>query len=122
MAGASGSQGRRMGPGQGQVAAARGTADGGGDHGMPRRPWGEGRRPWGGDRQLWEGRAGNRRWAAMEVLEVEDDSDMWVPHVSGSSQVKGAVGRGTMRISHESACVAASVACAGMPHRQKLQT
>jgi hypothetical protein len=56
----------------------------------------------------------------MEVLEVEDDSDMWVPH--GSSQVKGAAGRGTMRISHESACVAASVACAGMPHRQKWQT
>jgi hypothetical protein len=34
----------------------------------------------------------------MEVLEVEDDSDMWVPHVSGSSQVKGAVGRGMMGI------------------------
>jgi hypothetical protein len=58
------------------------------------------------------GRAcGNRRWAAIEVLEVEDDSNMWVPHVSGSSQVKGAVGRGTMRISREGACVAVSVAC-----------
>jgi hypothetical protein len=58
----------------------------------------------------------------MEVLEVEDDSNMWVPHVSGSIQVKGVVGRGTMGISREGACVAASVACAGVPHRQKGQT
>jgi hypothetical protein len=58
----------------------------------------------------------------MEVLKVEDDSDMWVPHVRGSSQVKGAVGKGTIGISRGGACVAASVACAGMPHRQKGQT
>jgi hypothetical protein len=33
------------------------------------------------------------RWAAMEVLEVEDDSSIWVPHVSGggSSWLKGTV-------------------------------
>jgi hypothetical protein len=104
-----------MGPGRGQAAAARGNADGGGDHGRPRRPWGEGRQP-------WEGRFGNRRWAAMEVLEVEDDSDIWAPHVSGSSQVKGAEGRGTMGISHAGTCVAASAACTGVPHRQKGQT
>jgi hypothetical protein len=41
----------------------------------------------------------------MEVLEVEDDPYMWVPHVSGGGwarvEVKGSLGRGTIRISTE---------------------
>jgi hypothetical protein len=55
----------------------------------------------------------------MEVLKVENDSDIWVPHVSGGGRVKGGVGRGTIRISREAACVATCVACAGVPNRQK---
>jgi hypothetical protein len=59
----------------------------------------------------------------MEVLEVEDDSYMWVPHVSGRGwvrvKVKEAIGRGANGILHKGAYVVCTVACAGVLHQQK---
>jgi hypothetical protein len=67
-----------------------------------------------------DGRQSDLQAPAMEVLEVGDDSDMWVPHVSGVGrvQVEGE-GRGTTGISCEGACVAMYVACALVLHQRK---
>jgi hypothetical protein len=83
-------------------------------------------RPWGTRADTGDGAAaGPARLQVpiMEVLEVEDDSYMWVPYVCGRGwarvKVKEAIGSGANGILRKGAYVVCAVACAGVLCQQK---